>query len=78
MMHFESACNNCGGSGTKTVSMMEFADAAIRELNNTSKLHAIKAVRQLATDNNLYAGLKECKEFVDAIQAFESQLRNEA
>ncbi len=78
-MHFESVCNSCGGAGRQSVSMVEFVEAAIEGLKSNSgaanKIMAIKAVRQLASDNHLPAGLRDCKEFVEALQTFEGQLR---
>ena len=76
-MFFESVCNSCGGNGRQSVSMVEFVEAAIAGLVTENKILAIKNVRQLASDNHLPAGLKECKEFVEAIQTFERQLRAE-
>ena len=62
--------------------MVDFLNAVIEGLHSDSgaanKIMAIKAVRQLASDNQLPAGLRECKAFVDAILAFESSLRGEA
>ena len=74
-MFFESICNSCGGAGRQSVSMIEFVEAAILGLTEQNKIMAIKNVRQLASDNHLSAGLRECKEFVEAIQTFERQLR---
>lgn len=74
-MFYESTCNSCHGAGTKTVSMAKFADVAILELNTQNKLFAIRAVRQLVLDNGLGYGLKDCKEFVEAIMAFDRALR---
>ncbi len=78
-MFFESDCTHCGGSGVKSVSMVDFLNAVIEGLSvnheAANKIMAIKAVRQLASDNHLPAGLRDCKDFVEAIQTFERSLR---
>lgn len=81
-MFFESNCKSCGGSGTTTVSMVEFVETVIAGLQinrgyneAANKIMAIKAIRDLAAQNHLPAGLKQCKDFVEAIQTFESALR---
>lgn len=78
-MFFEVPCNSCGGGGRQSVSMVDFVEAAIEGLQMNhgaaNKINAIKAIRQLASDNHLPAGLKACKDFVEALTTFENQLR---
>lgn len=75
MFFYGKDCNKCAGSGVTEISMVAFVNAAISGLRTENKICAIRDVRQLASDNGLDSGLRECKAFVDAIQAFDRMLR---